>query len=157
MAINDLERSITAFGAVRSYLDGVADYEADESKKTIKFYVDGGKSVLPAELKIIIFLQVMRLSVKFDFLVPDKKRSDVALALTGLNNIISDGGFVLDYSEGVLEYRVSDCYLNRMTDKATFDYMVGVARSTVDHYYKRLEDLSSGDISLPEFLFMLHE
>ena len=157
MAANDLERAIAVFGAVRSYLDGVADYEADESKKTIKFYVDGGKSVLSAELRIIIFLQVMRLSVRLDFLVSDQKRSDVALARTGLNNVVADGGFVLDYSDGVLEYRVSDCYLDRMPDKATFDYMVGVSRSTIGHYYRKLEGLSSGNISLPEFLLSIQE
>ena len=96
--------------------------------------------------------QLVMLLSKLPFTVKEDKRLDMAVAVSIVNNRLVDGCFDLDVKTGVLGFRMTSSYIESVLGKDLFAYMLFCSCGTIDDYNDKFMMLSTGMISLEQFM-----
>lgn len=81
-----------------------------------------------------------------------KKRLDLAIAACAATNVLADGSFDYDISDGSLAFRLTASFRGSTIGEGLFDYIVKVSCVTVDEYNDKFFAISKGVMSVDDFL-----
>lgn len=99
-----------------------------------------------AENEVIRFLSPMPTNV------PDDKRVDAAIAVAVANYGMIHGSFDYDMRDGEIRFRMTTSYRDSQISTDVIKYMMIVGARTMDDYNDRFFALSTGNMTLEEFI-----
>lgn len=88
----------------------------------------------------------------FDFLVPEEKRLEFAVAVTAVNYSLKTGCFDFDINEGNVLFRQNQVYTGCDFSASTVHALLGATLHLVDRYNDRFFALAKGLMSYNDFI-----
>ncbi|MDE7264724.1 MAG: YbjN domain-containing protein [Clostridia bacterium] len=127
-------------------------YEKDEDRLSIECGVQGDD--LPMELHIFVNPdnQLVSLLSPMPFIVPENRRSAVAVAVCQANSFMVDGSFDFDYTTGKLLFRLTASYRESLISKEVFTYMISVSGHTIDEYNDKFLMIAKNDMTFEQII-----
>lgn len=109
---------------------------------------------LPMDLIIRcdVDLQLLQLFSHLPFAIEEDKRLDVAVAISVINNLLVDGCFDYDISNGDIFFRMTNSFMDTKPGFETIKYFIFCSCATIDSYNDKLLMMSKGILSLEQFL-----
>lgn len=89
---------------------------------------------------------------KLPFVTEEDKRIDMAIAVSAVNNLLYDGSFDYDVTNGQLVFRLTESYIDSSLSRRVFEHMLFGACKIVDRFNDKLMMLAAGRISLEQFI-----
>ena len=96
--------------------------------------------------------KVIQVYSPLPFTISEDKRSDIALALTYINDHLVNGSFDMDLSEGRICFRQTTCYIDSILGKGLFEYMLMVSAHTTDDYNDKILMIEKGMLTVEQFI-----
>lgn len=96
--------------------------------------------------------QLVLIESLFPFPVPAEREKQMSLAVCTLNKMVIDSFFVYDAKTGSVAFRLAHSYKKSIFTEKTFDYLLLCSFSTIVEYGEYLDGLSTGSMSLDEFI-----
>ena len=149
----DMNKARTVYDALIHSLDARGwKYERHDEQLLIKSGVKSDD--LPIEFVMIVNPrnEVVQFISSLPFTVPDDMRVDGALAVAVANYGLVDGSFDYSLNDGEIRFRLTSSYRDSVLGPSLFEYMIGVAASTVDHYNDRFFMLAKKMITIEKFI-----
>lgn len=100
--------------------------------------------------------QIVQLVSPMPFTIPEDKRTEIALAITAVNDMLLDGNFDLDLAKGRISFRLAESYIESILGKELFEYMLMVSASTIDDFNDKFMMISKGMLSIDQFIESLN-
>ena len=97
-------------------------------------------------------LQIVQLISPLTFNIKEDRRTELAYAISYVNDHLINGCFDYNISNGRVSFRLASSYIDSILGKGLFDYMLMVSATTVDEYNDKFLMLSKGVVSLEQFL-----
>ena len=85
------------------------------------------------------------------FKAAEDKRVEMAVAVCAANDVLANGNFDLNISDGKIVFRIAAPFEGGLPDE-TIDYLIDVTCATVDHYNDKLLMLNKGMLEMDKFL-----
>ena len=95
--------------------------------------------------------QVIYLKSPMPFRVPQEMRDDVAKALIFANWSMLNGSFEMDYSGGLVSFKIVIPYMDSMLSVEVFRYMIIISCQMIDKFNDKLQALAQGKMTLQQF------
>lgn len=151
--VKNLEQAKSAFTTLCNALDGhKLRYQKDEEKLSIQCGIQGDD--LPVEINMQLDadrMLVMALS-HMPFKVKEEKRLEMAVAVSAINDMLVDGCFDYDVASGNMFFRMTNSIIDSVLGAEVFSYMFFCSCHVIDEYNDKFLMLSTGMISLEQFL-----
>ena len=127
-------------------------YKKNVEELRIEFGAQGED--LPIELVIWVDAdrQLVKVFSHLPYVISEKKRIEVAIAVSVINNTMVDGCVDFDLSTGHLFFRITNSYRDSDISQAVYEYLVYCACQTIDNFNDKLLMLSKGAISVEQFI-----
>ena len=127
-------------------------YKKDEEKLTVECGAQGDD--LPMEITIHVDAerQIVLLFSKLPFAIQEDKRLDVAIAVSAVNNVLADGCFDYDVTNGRMYFRMTNSFMDSVLHEEVFAYMLYCSCKTIDDYNDKFLMLAKGMIEMEKFL-----
>lgn len=125
-------------------------YQKDEQELAIVCGAQGDD--LPMEIRIEVDpdrLLVMLMS-KMPFVVPEERRTALAIAVSKANYGMVDGSFDFNYLNGSIIFRLTSCYRDSLISKELLEYMLMCACFTIDKYNDKFLIVAKNDMTNDE-------
>lgn len=152
MENDNVVQASKVFRTLCSYLDDLKwHYEKNEESFSVKFDVRGKDLDVSIVIRLNTDLQIVYLSSVLPLHVPEDRVLELALAVNGLNTMITGGYFLIDCFDGELEFRMTTSYADSVVGKELFGYMISAAFENVDRYNDRFVFLIKEVVSLRDF------
>ena len=109
---------------------------------------------LPMDLLIVVNprAQVVSVISPMPFKISEDKRVDGALAVCVANYGFVDGTFGYDIRDGEIRFRIVSSFRESILSEELINYMIVLAASTVDDYNDKFLAVSSGIMSIEQFI-----
>ena len=130
-------------------------YRKDEQTCSIRCSVQGEEQPITLNIRVDADRMLVLLASQLLVTVSQDKRLDVVLAVCGINNLLVDGCFDYDYTTGKIYFRMTNSFVESRRNEEFFDCLVRCAAQTVDAYSEQLQMISSGMLSIADFLTAL--
>ena len=151
------EQAVQTFKTLCDHLDA---YEWKYSKDEDALRIDCGArgEDLPMDITIEVDedRQIVLLLSHQPFVVPENKRIDMAVAVSVINNLLIDGCFDFNIKDGHMFYRSVNSFRDSALGEKLFHYMIACSCRTIDEYNDKLMLLSTGLISLEQFIELVN-
>ena len=127
-------------------------YQKDEERLTVSCGAQGED--LPIELRIEVDIKrrLIVLLSQMPFVVGEKRRAAMAVAVSKANDGTVDGNFDYDYLGGRIVFRMTSSYLESLIGKELFNYMLMCACVTVDRYNDKFLMVAKNEMTFEEIL-----
>jgi len=106
-------------------------------------------------IELLIHVDAKRSLLKVLSVLPVKaaedKRVEMAVAVCAANDVLANGNFDLNISDGKIVFRIAAPFDGGLPDE-TIDYLIDVTCATVDHYNDKLLMLNKGLLKLEQFI-----
>lgn len=132
-------------------------YQKDEEKLSVKAGAQGEDLPIDLGFQVDAKRMLVKLYSPIPFTIPEDNRLDIAIAVTAINDILANGCFDFDLSDGSLLFRIINSFLDTQLGEEVFVYMLYTACQTVDTYNDLLLMLSKKVITLEQFLDKLND
>lgn len=86
------------------------------------------------------------------FIIPENRRSALAVAVSQANNGMVDGSFDYNYLNGRIMFRMTSSFRESLIGKKMFDYMLSVACYTIDEYNDKFLFVAKNEMDVNEIL-----
>ena len=149
---NDIIQAKNVFEMAKGALDD-NKWKYDHNDEKMWISCTANSDDLPIDIFVQVFPknQLIVLTSRIPVKVPEEKMVDAALAVAMINSNIADGSFDLDIYKGVLEFRMTGCFLESLVSRGFFDYMMVYALKVVDEYNDKLFALVKGYMDINKF------
>ena len=127
-------------------------YGKEEDKMIIFFGVNGDDLNMPFVIYVDASRQLVRMSSRFPFEIPESERVPVAVALNYVNYRLADGSFDFNLADGTVTFRITTCFKESLIGTDLFSYMVDCTTNTVDDYNDKVLALAKKEIDLTKFV-----
>lgn len=109
---------------------------------------------LPVELTVTVDAdrELVMVMSRLPVVAPEDKRVETTIAVSAANNIMVNGCFDFDLSNGCLYFRIANSYIDSELGEDLFFYLIMCACTTIDEYNDRFLMLSKGMIDLNKFI-----
>ena len=127
-------------------------YQKHEETLSVECGIQGDD--LPMEFDIRVDAKRMLIMVlsKLPAKIKEEKRLDVAVAVSAINNMLADGCFDYDVASGNMFFRMTNSFLGSTIGEEVFAYLLFFACEVIDAYNDKFLMLSTGMLSLEQFL-----
>lgn len=127
-------------------------FESNEEKLSIKCIMNGKD--LPVEIMIHVDAQrqIVELISKMPFIVSEDKRIDLAVAVTVINDKLSNGCFDYDVKSGCLAFHVTNSFLDSELGRDALAYMFILTYKVADDYNDKLFMIAKDLLPLDKFM-----
>ena len=127
-------------------------YEKDDEDLSITCGAQGDD--LPIELRINVEAerQLVVILSQMPFIVPEDKRTALAVAVSAANNGLADGSVDYNYLKGNIVFRMTTSFLDSLIGKELFEYMVFCACFIIDRYNDKFLMVAKSDMSNEEIV-----
>ncbi len=158
MADNKLELARMTFDNVCKALDTIG-FKYDKKEEEMKIECSARGDDLP--MKLHFFVDAERSLVRVLSLLPfdtkEDKRVEMAVAVSMINDMLVDGSFDFDITEGSMFFRMTNSFIESVISHEVFIYMILCSLKTIDEYNDKLLMLSTGIIDLEKFTTVIAE
>lgn len=127
-------------------------YERHDEDLVITCKVHGEDIPMDMIFRVRADRQLVQIMSPLPFNIPEEHRMDIAMATTVINNMLVDGSFDFDLSDGSVMFRLTSSYIESILGKELFKYMLMVSATTVDVYNDKFLMIAKGMMSLEQFL-----
>ena len=127
-------------------------YKKDEKELVITSGARGDDLPMDIMVEVEPKRQLVFVVSHIPFDIPEEKRLDFAIAVSFVNNKLSDGCFDYDIVSGHILFRMANSFIDSQLNKDVFEYMLYYTCVAVDSYNDKLMMLSKGHMSLEQFL-----
>lgn len=97
-------------------------------------------------------MQLVRLVSPLPGTVPEDKRADMAIVITFVNNMLANGSFDLDLSDGKIMFRLTQSYIDSILGNGMFAYMFMASAKLIDEYNDKFLMLAKGMCTVDQFI-----
>ena len=151
---NKMRQAKTAYQTFCEVLDDEKwKYKRDDEKLSLEMSVKGDDLSFDLNVNVDAERSVVSILSKFNITLQDSSaKANMGVAISAVNNAIVNGMFDYNCVSGKIVFRMVNSYLGSIISKEVYKYMLYVACSTIDQYNDKLILLSSGSLSLDEFL-----
>lgn len=149
----DLEQAKAAFATLCQALDeNQWRYKKDEENLTVECGARGDDLPMELTIKVDAGRRLVMLFSHLPFVIQEDKRLDVAVGISAINNILVDGCFDYNLTNGHIFFRMTNSILESQLSKEVFTYLLFCSCQTIDEYNDKLLMLAKGMISVEQFL-----
>lgn len=153
-----LNKSDLIFAALQAALNKIDwKYRVRENSRMIVSGMRGDD--LPIDVKIDVredMETILYVSV-LPFEVPAEKRMEMCTALNVTNYVLRDGCFSMDMADGNVLFKLTTCYHDCNVGMDLYVHYLERMCATVDHFDCKLYELSTGKISLKDYIAFVME
>ena len=96
--------------------------------------------------------QLVQFFSTLPFKVPADKMVDMALSVCHVNNMLIDGCFDLDPTEGWLRFRMTAAYHDSILGKEIFNRMLWLSTAIIDEYNNKFLMVCKGFVDFEQFV-----
>ena len=154
---NNLEQAQATFATLCRALDNREwNYRKNEETLTIECGAQGDDLPMEFNIKVDASRTLVLLFSHLPFVIQEDKRLDVAIAVSAINNVLVDGCFDYNISDGNIFFRMTNSFIDSKLGEEVFAYMVFCACHTIDEYNDKLLMLAKGMLSIEQFLSSLN-
>ena len=147
------KRAQDVFQTLCAALDGRGwHYDKNEEKLRIDCSVQGEDLPMSLSIRIDVGRQLILLLSHLPLTIPEDKRMDAAIAVSAVNNVLIDGSFDFDVTDGHMLFRMTSSFLESEIGVDLFDYLIRISCLTVDEYNDKFLLLGKNVLSLEAFL-----
>ncbi len=94
---------------------------------------------------------------RMDFEVKEDKRTELAIAITIINNKLANGNFDFDLGNGKITFRMALSYRGSVLGREAFEYLIHVSVATIDEFNEKFLALATDMMDLEKFLELTSE
>lgn len=150
---NKHEQALAVYNGLCANLDAHNFHcERDEEKLTIEGTAQGEDFPIDIDISVDEDRQLVILLSHQPMVVPEDKRLDMAVAVSVVNNMLVDGCFDFDISNGHMFFRMVSSFRDSLVGDELFTYMMAVSLRTIDKFNDKFFVLSKGMLTLEEFI-----
>lgn len=127
-------------------------YTKEEERLLVRFGVSGDD--LPMDFVIVVDAerQLVRLMSLLNFKFKEEKRVEGAIATCAANFGMADGSFDYDITDGAVVFRMTESFRQSTLGEGFFQYMISCACAMVDGYNDKFLAISTGILSVQDFV-----
>lgn len=152
------EQALLVFKALCDNLDAHGwTYKKDEDRLTIDTGVEGDDLPINLIIEVDEERQLVLLLSHQPFVTPEDKRIDMAVAVSVVNNRLVDGCFDYDIKNGHMFFRLVSSFRDRLLGNDVFSYMIGCACQTIDDFNDKFMRLSTGIVTVEQFIELVNQ
>lgn len=156
--MDNLERSAQIYQQFKTHLDAHnLKYTPHDDDMVITLTAQGDDFPIPVIIRVLQEREVVRISSPIPGEFPEDKRIDAAVAIATINFQLLNGAFLLDMSDGSVQYRVCQSYHDNDISDEQIVYLISIVFRTTDEFNDPLFMLSKGFISLEQFIEKISE
>lgn len=126
-------------------------YEKHDEDLVVTFVMGGDDIPMQILINVDAEKELIRLLSPIPATFEGEKRIEGAVATCQVNYMLADGSFDYDYSGGKILFRLTSSFIDSLISKEVFDYMIGVACTTVDGFNDKFFMLAKGIMTIEEF------
>ena len=127
-------------------------YKKDDENLIIEFVAQGDDFPIEININTDADRQLIVLLSHLPFVISEDKRLNVAVATSIVNNILVDGSFDFDITDGHMFFRMTSSFIESDIGNDLFLYMVMVSCQIIDDYNDKFLMLGKGMMSIEDFL-----
>lgn len=112
---------------------------------------------LPIDISVTVDAEraMVALYSPMRFVVERNKRIDMAVAVSAVNNLLSDGCFDYNVSTGRMLFRMSSGFVGNKISEKAFSYMIGFSSTVITEFQAKMSLLNDDLLSLEQFLALI--
>ena len=149
----DLKLAKEVYKSICAILDGDNwHYEKDEENLIINCGAQGEDLPIPIIIEVDKQRQIVTILSQMPFIVPEKQRTALAIAVSQANNGLVDGNFDYDSLSGRIIFRMTSSYRKSLIGKELFAYMLMCTCFTVDKYNDKFLVVAKNEMSIADIL-----
>ena len=150
---NELMLAKTVYGDLCKLLEKRGwKFEKFEDDLVVTFAFSGEDIPMHFVLMVDADRQILRLSSRLPFDVPEDKRMELAIATCAATFGLADGNFDYDIAKGIIAFRLTASFRESKVGEGLFEYLIAYANYTVDAFNDKFFALCKGLISINDFL-----
>ena len=127
-------------------------YEKDAENFLITCGAQGEDLPMEIRIQIDVKRQLIMLLSQMPFVIPEDRRTALAVAVSAANNGMVDGSFDYDYLGGGIIFRMTSSFRDSLIGKDVFEYMLFCSCFTIDRYNDKFLTVAKNDMSNEEIL-----
>ncbi len=127
-------------------------FERDDDELVIHFIVSGDDIPMVFILQIDSERELIRLCSPVPVRFDEGKRIEGAIAACYVTNLLADGSFDYDISDGSISFRMTSSFKNSRIGEELIEYMIGYSSVAVDKYNDQFFALNKGVLSISDFI-----
>ncbi len=127
-------------------------YQTHADSLAITLEVNGDDIPMDFVLLVDGEREIVRMISLLPFKATEDKRIELAIATSQANFALADGCFVYDVEDGTIMFRITSSYRGSIISIDLLRYMINMACAIVDEYNDKFLAISTGALSLKEFL-----
>lgn len=127
-------------------------YDGDEEELCVETGVQGDDLPIPLSIRVDKELQSIIILSESQFVVPEKRRNAVAVAVSMANSLIAHGDFDYDYLKGRIVFRMTSGFSESLIGKTMLAYLVMAACHIIDTFNDKLLIVATNDMTLGEVI-----
>lgn len=127
-------------------------YEKDEEELSISCSAQGEDLPMEIVIEVDRKRQLVSLMSRMPFVIPENRRSALAVAVSRANNGMVDGSFDYDYIGGRILFRLTSSYRESLIGKDMLAYMLACSCYTIDEYNDKFLFVAKNDMTNEEIV-----
>lgn len=127
-------------------------YKKDEEELVIECGAQGDDLPMDINIHVDAERNVVLLLSRLPFVIQEDKRLDVAIAVSAVNNVLADGCFDYDVTNGRMYFRMTNSFIESKLSQEVFAYMLYCSCQTIDEYNDKFLMLAKGMLDMEKFL-----
>lgn len=127
-------------------------YKKDEEELVIECGAQGDDLPMDINIHVDAERNVVLLFSRLPFVIQEDKRLDVAIAVSAVNNVLADGCFDYDVTNGRMYFRMTNSFIESKLSQEVFAYMLYCSCQTIDEYNDKFLMLAKGMLDMEKFL-----
>ena len=145
------------FSTICKTFDGIGwKYTPDEENLILRCGFIGEDLPMDFYIRVKPEISSVILLSELPFRVPEEKRLSMAVAVCAVNDVIIDGCFDFDITDGQLVFRMNNSYMDCEPTEEVFRYMMGYSGGVVDAYNDKFLMLIKDLTTVEKFLAQIY-
>ncbi len=121
-------------------------YSKDEENLVISCGARGDDLPMDIRIEVDAERELILLLSPMPFVIPEEKRTAMAVAASCANHSILDGSFDFDYINGVIFFRLTSSYRDSLIGKPVFEYILLCSCVTIDRFNDKFLMVAKSDM-----------
>ena len=148
-----LKNAQAVYGIICKALDDMGwKYKKEEEQLIVRFSATGNDLSTSFVIMADINRQLIRLMGYLPFEMSQDKRAEGSIATNFANYKFADGSFDYNLSTGAIYWRMTASFLESLIGTELVQYMIRCSCSTIDKYNDEFLAISTGQLSLADFI-----
>lgn len=127
-------------------------YEKNAEKLMVKCGAQGEDLPMELIVRVDADRRLITLVSAMPFIIPENRRSALAVAVSKANYGLPDGSFDYEYTSGKIWFRMTSSYIESLIGKDLFEYMLMCSCFFIDKYNDKFLKVVLSEMTVNEIL-----